>query len=68
MMIQNLMSIISLICFMYVNVFEGNTHKHILTGVDTAPRYKIKVATVLEAIYKKGSVFKFPKVFTHDRV
>ena len=53
---------------MYLNVFEGNTHKHILTGVDAAPRYKIKVATVIEAIYKKASVFKFPKVFTHDRV
>ena len=55
------------------NVFEGNTYKYILTGIDVASRYKVtrplrtkklsEVAFVLEAIYKKGGVFKFPKVF-----
>ena len=55
------------------NVFQGNTYKYTLTGVDVALRYNVaralrtkkarEVAFVLEAIYKKGSVFKYPKVF-----
>ena len=57
-------------------VFEGNTYKYILTGVDVASRYKVprplrtkklsKITFVLEAIYKKGGVFKYPKVFQCD--
>ena len=53
------------------NVFEGNTYKYILTGADVASRYKVTrslrtkkasgVSFVLEAIYKKGGVFKYPK-------
>ena len=56
--------------YMPHNVFEGNTYKYILTGIDVASRYKVarplrtkkssKVAFVLEAIYKKGGVFKCP--------
>ena len=58
------------------NLFEGNTFKYILTGIDGASRYKVarpfrtkkstEVVFVLEAIYKKGSVFKYPKVFQCD--
>ena len=58
------------------NVFEGNTYKYILTGIDVASRYKVarplrvkkssKVAFVLETIYKKGGVFKYPKAFQCD--
>ena len=58
------------------NVFEGNTYKYILTGIDVASRYKVnrplrtkkssKVAFVLEAIYKKCGVFKYRKVFQCD--
>ena len=58
------------------NLFEGNTYKYILTGIDVASRYKVarplrtkkssKVAFVLEAIYKKGGVFKYPKTFQCD--
>ena len=58
------------------NVFEGNRYKYILTGVDVALRYKVaralrtkkasEVAFLLEAIYKKGGVFKYPKVFQCD--
>ena len=58
------------------NVFEGNTYKDILTGIDIALRYKVarplrtktssEVAFVLEAIYKKDDVFKYPKVFQCD--
>ena len=58
------------------NLFEGNTHKYILTGIDVASRHKVarllktrkssEVAFVLEAIYKKGGVFKYPKVFQCD--
>ena len=56
------------------NIFEGSTYKYILTcadvvsGVDTASRYKVdrapktkkpsEVAFLLEAIHKKGGVFK----------
>ena len=55
------------------NVFEGNTYKYILTGVDVASRHKIvrvlkikklsEAAFVLEAIYKKGGVFKYYSYF-----
>ena len=58
------------------SVFEGNTYKYILTGIDIASRYKVarslrtiksrEVAFVLKATYKKGSVFKYPKVFQCD--
>ena len=58
------------------NVFEGNTYKYILTGVDVASRCKVTrplrtkkssdVAFVLETFYKKGGVFKYPKVFQCD--
>ena len=62
--------------YMPHNVFEGNTYKYILTNVDVASRYKVaralmtkkasEVAFVFEAIYKKGGVFKYPKVFQYD--
>ena len=58
------------------NLFEGNTYKYILTGTDVASRYKVakplrtkkpsEVAFVLEAIYKKGGVLKYPKTFQID--
>ena len=48
------------------NVFEGNTYKYILTGVDVVYRYKVartikskkasKTAFVLEARYKKSLI------------
>ena len=62
--------------YMPHNLFEGNTYKYILTGINIASRYKVtrplrtkkssKVAFVLEAIYKKGGVFECPKVFQCD--
>ena len=63
--------------YMPHNVFEGNTYKYILTGIDVATRYKVarplrtkkssEVAFVLEAIYKKGGVFKYHVlVFQYD--
>ena len=62
--------------YMSHNLLQGNTYKYILTGIDVALRYKVarllktkkssKVAFVLEAIYKKGSAFKYPKVFQCD--
>ena len=58
------------------NLFEENTYKYILTGIDVASRYKVaralrtkkssEVAFVLEAIYKKGGMFKYPKIFQCD--
>ena len=64
------------ILYMSHNLFEGNTYKYALTGIDVASRYKIarplrtkkssEVAFVLEVIYKKGGVFKCPKVFQSD--
>ena len=64
------------ILYMPHNLFEGNTYKYILTGIDVESRYKVtrplkikdssEVAFVLEAIYKKGGVFKYPKVFQCD--
>ena len=62
--------------YMPHNLFEGNTYKYILTGIDAASRYKVdrplrtkkssKVAFVLEEIYKKGGMFKYPKTFQCD--
>ena len=62
--------------YMLHNLFEGNTYKYILAGIDIGSRYKItrrlrteksnEVAFVLEAIYKKGGVFKYPKAFQCD--
>ena len=58
------------------NLFEGNTYKYILTGIDVASRYKTarhlktkkssEVAFLLEAIYKKSGVFKYPKAVQCD--
>ena len=62
--------------YMPHNVFEGNMYKYILTGIDVVSRYNVarslktkissKVAFVLGAIYKKGSIFKYPKLFQCD--
>ena len=62
--------------YMPHNLFEGNTYKYILTGIDIASRYKVarplrtkksnEVAFLLEAIYKKDGVFKYPKSFQCD--
>ena len=62
--------------YMSHNLFEGNTYKYILTGIETALRYKVarplrtkkssKVAFLLEAIYRKGDVFKYLEVFQYD--
>ena len=62
--------------YMPHNLFEGNTYKYILTGIDIASRYRAaralktkkssEVAFMLEAIYKKSGVFKYPKVFQCD--
>ena len=61
---------------MPLNLFEGNTYKYILTGIDVASRYKVarplrtkksrEVGYVLEAIYKKSGVFKYSKTFQCD--
>ena len=58
------------------NVFEGNTYKYILADIDVASRYKVaralrtkkanEVPFVLEAIYEKGRMFKYPRVFQCD--
>ena len=60
--------------YMPHNLFERKTYKYISTGIDVASRYKVarplktkkssKVAFVLEAIYKKGGVFKYPRHFS----
>ena len=62
--------------YMPHNLFEGNTYNYILTGIDVASRYKIarpfrtkkssEVAFMLEAIYKKGDMFKYTKTFQCD--
>ena len=62
--------------YMSHNLFEGNPYKYIFTDPNVASRYKVtrpfgikkssKVAFVLEAIYKKGGVFKCPKTFQCD--
>ena len=58
------------------NFFEGNTYKYLLSGVDVTSRFKVarplatkkssEIAFVLEAIYKKGDAFKYPKVLQID--
>ena len=60
--------------YMPHNLFEGNMY--ILTGIDVASRYKVarplrtkklsELEFVLEAIYKKGGAFKYPKTFQCD--
>ena len=62
--------------YMPHNLFEGNTYKYILTGIDVVSRHKVtrslrtktssEVAFVLETIYKKGGVSKYPKTFQCD--
>ena len=57
-------------------IMSLNTYKYIWTGVDVAWRYKVtralknkkasEVAFVLEAIYRKGDVFKYPREFRSD--
>ena len=58
------------------DVFEGNTYRYLLAGVDVASRYKVGkplmtkkssvVSFVLGAIYKRCSNFKHSKVFQCD--
>ena len=70
------MSNTSLISFVSHNLFQGNINKYILTGTDVASRYKVarpvrfkkssKFAFVIEAIYKNGGAFKYPKDFQCD--
>ena len=45
--------------YMAHNLFEGNTHKYISTGINVASRYKV-------ARPLKGGVFKYPKTFQCD--
>ena len=62
--------------YMPFNIFEGNTYKYILTSIDVVSRYKVarslrtkrssQVAFALEAVYKKGGVFKDPTTFQCD--
>ena len=62
--------------YMPHNLSKRNTYKYILTGIDVASRYKVarplrtkkssEVTFVLEAIYKKDGVFKYPKTFQCD--
>ena len=69
------MSSISLFCFVSV-AMSFKWYKYILTGVDVASRYKVaralrtkkesEVAFVLETIYKKVGVFRYPNVFQCD--
>ena len=64
--------------YMPHNLFEGNTYKYILIGIDAGSRYQVarplktkksrEVAFVLQAIYKKGGVFKYQKAFQCDNV
>ena len=59
--------------YMPHNLFEENTYQYILTGIDVASKYKFarplrakipsEVAFELEAIHKKGGVFKYPQTF-----
>ena len=57
----------------FIMSLKGNRYKYIWTGFDVASRCKVikalktkkanKVALVLEEIYKKSGVFKYPKGF-----
>ena len=59
--------------YMLHNVSEGNTYKYILPGIDFASKFKFarplrtkksrENGFLVEAIYKKGGVFKYPKLF-----
>ena len=59
------------------NVFKGKTYKYILADLDIVSIYKVtralgtkkasEISFVLEAIYKKGGVFRHPKVFQCDK-
>ena len=54
---------------MFHNLFEGNTYKHILTDIDVASirtKKSSEVAFVLEAVFKKSGVLKYPKTFQCD--
>ena len=58
---------------MHHNIFEGNMHKYILTGVDVASKFKIARALRTKkpsqvAILLEGGMFKYPKVFQYDNV
>ena len=62
--------------YMSHKVFEENTYKYILAGIDVALRYKVaralrtknqvKLHFFLEAISKMGGMFKYSKVFQCD--
>ena len=62
--------------YMRHNLFEGNTYKYILRGIDVTSRYKVarslrtkkssEVVFVLGAIYKKCGVLKYLKAFQCD--
>ena len=62
--------------YMPHNYFKGTTYKYILTCIDVASRYKVarplrtkkssQITFVLEAIHKKGGMFKYPKMFQCD--
>ena len=66
--------------YMFHSIFEESTylqvHGYILIGVDVASRYKVarplrtkkasEVAFVSEAIYNRGGMFKYSKVFQCD--
>ena len=64
------------VLYMPRNVFEGNTYKYILTGIDVASTYKFarllktkkptELAFVLEAVYKKSGVIKYPREIQCD--
>ena len=52
--------------YMPHDLFKGNMHKYISTG-PLEPKKSIEIAFVFkEEIYKKGGVFKYPKVFPCD--
>ena len=57
--------------YVHHNIFEGNMHKYILTGVDVASKFKIARALRTKkpsqvAILLEGGMFKYPKVFQCD--
>ena len=64
------------ILYVLSNVVYGTEYKYILNGTEVASRYKVarglrnkkanEVAFVLEAVYKKGGDFKYPKIFQCD--
>ena len=64
------------VLYMPCNIFEGNTYKYILTSIDVASTYKFarllktkkptELAFVLEAVYKKSGVIKYPREIQCD--